>query len=100
MQALVPGLKRVGIVYNTAEANSRKAIEISRRLFSERGLTLEEASVNNTNEILQAAQVLIQRDVQVLWEFGDNTVNQGLEALIKAANDANIPRRQQRCRFF
>jgi len=91
MQALVPGLKRVGIVYNTAEANSRKAIEISRRLFSERGLTLEEASVNNTNEILQAAQVLIQRDVQVLWEFGDNTVNQGLEALIKAANDANIP---------
>jgi ABC-type uncharacterized transport system substrate-binding protein len=91
MQMLVPKLMSIGVVYNSAEANSRKAVSVARSLVAERGLRLEEATVSNTSEVLQAAQVLAQRNVDVLWEIGDNTVNQGLEALIKAGRDAGMP---------
>lgn len=91
MQAVVPKLKSIGIVYNDSEANSRKAVGVARDVVKQRGLTLEEVTVANTSEVLQAAQVLALQNVDVLWEIGDNTVNQGLEALIKAGTDANIP---------
>ncbi|HWL10503.1 MAG TPA: ABC transporter substrate-binding protein [Planctomicrobium sp.] len=91
MQEVVPGLKTVGVVYNNGEANSRKAIELARDICKKRGLKLEESPVSNSSEILQAAQALSQRGVQVLWELGDNTVTQGLEALIKGGLDAKIP---------
>ncbi len=91
MQAIVPGLKTIGIVYNDAEANSRKAVQVARKLLTERGVTLEEVTVTSASEVLQAAQVLTLKQVDVLWEIGDNTVNQGLEALLKAGNDAGIP---------
>lgn len=91
MQAIVPDLKSIGIVYNASEANSRKAVDVANQLLRERGLTLEEATVTSTSEVLQAAQVLTLKEVDVLWEIGDNTVNQGLEGLIKAGNDARIP---------
>ena len=91
MQEVVPGLKSIGIVYNDAEANSRKAVSVARKLVADRGLKLEEATVTNTSEVLQAAQVLVLRGVDVLWEVGDNTANQGLEGMIKAGQQSNIP---------
>lgn len=91
MQAVVPKLKSVGIVYNDAEANSRKAVSMARELIHMRGLTLEEVTVTSTSEVLQACQVLAVRKVDVLWEVGDNTVNQGLEAMIKIGMDTGIP---------
>lgn len=91
MEDIVPDLKTIGVVYNNAEANSQKAVEVARQLVRERGLKLEEVTVNNTSEVFQAATALALKNVDVLWEIGDNTVNQGLEALIKAGNDSRIP---------
>ncbi len=91
MREIVPGLKSIGVVYNGSEANSRKAVSAAKNLLKGRNIRLEEATVTNTSEVLQASQVLALRDVGVLWEIGDNTVNQGLEAMIKAGMDAGIP---------
>lgn len=91
MKQIVPGLQSIGVVYNASEANSRKAISVAKELLQGTGITLEEATVTNTSEVLQAAQVLALKKVDVLWELGDNTANQGLEAMIKAGLDAGIP---------
>ncbi len=91
MHQIAPGLKSIGIVYNDSEANSRKAVSVAKELLSKRGIKLEEATVTNTSEVLQAAQVLVLRGVDVLWEVGDNTANQGLEGMIKAGQQSNIP---------
>lgn len=91
MQQVLPDLKSIGIVYNDAEANSRKAVSVARKLVADRGLKLEEATVTNTSEVLQAAQVLVLRGVDILWEVGDNTANQGLEGMIKAGLQSGIP---------
>ncbi|MEM8678794.1 MAG: ABC transporter substrate-binding protein [Planctomycetota bacterium] len=91
MQAMLPDLKCVGAVYNDSEANSEKAVDAARAVLEQRNLELKTATVSSTSDILPASQALVQQGAEVLWEIGDHTVNQGLEAMIKAGLDAGIP---------
>ncbi len=91
IQRLVPGARKIGTLYNSSEANSRKVVSVAREVFTRRGLTLEEATVINSSEIFQAAQALVARGVDVLWVAGDNTALQGFNAIVKVAGDARVP---------
>jgi ABC-type uncharacterized transport system substrate-binding protein len=91
IQKLVPGVKSVGTLYNSSEANSRKVVSVARDLFKKRGIKLEEVTVTGTSEILQAAQVLTHRNIQAMWVTGDNTALQGFDGIVKAARDAKLP---------
>lgn len=91
IQRLIPAVQVVGTLYNSSEANSRRVIEVARDAFGKRGIRLEEATVINSNEVFQAAQALVARDVQALWITGDNTAIQGFDAIVKTANDAHLP---------
>ncbi|HWP56753.1 MAG TPA: ABC transporter substrate-binding protein [Candidatus Acidoferrales bacterium] len=91
IQTLVPGVRAVGTLYNSSEANSRKVISVGRELFEKRGIRLEEVTVTNTSEIFQAAQALTTRNVQALWVTGDNTALQAFEGIAKAAANARLP---------
>jgi putative tryptophan/tyrosine transport system substrate-binding protein len=87
----VPGVRAVGTLYNTSEANSVKVVGVGREIFKQRGIQLQEIPITGTSEIFQAAQVLTQRGVQALWVTGDNTAFQGFDAIVKAARDAKLP---------
>jgi ABC-type uncharacterized transport system substrate-binding protein len=91
IKRLVPGLRSVGTLYNTSEANSVKVMSVARPIFQKQGIKLEEIAITGTSEIFQAAQVLTHRDVQALWVTGDNTALQGFDAIAKAARDAKLP---------
>jgi putative ABC transport system substrate-binding protein len=91
IQRLVPGIRAVGTLYNSSEANSVKVVGVARDVFKQRGIQLQEIAITATNEIFQAAQVLSQRGVQALWITGDNTAFQGFDAIVKAARDAKLP---------
>jgi ABC-type uncharacterized transport system substrate-binding protein len=91
IQRLVPGVRAVGTLYNSSEANSVKVISVARGIFQQRGIQLQEIAITATNEIFQAAQVLTQRGVQALWITGDNTAFQGFDAIVKVARDAKLP---------
>ncbi|MBF0121121.1 MAG: ABC transporter substrate-binding protein [Desulfobacterales bacterium] len=91
IQKILPNVKRIGIIYNASEANSVKVVEVGGKSLKKRGITLVETTVTNTNEILQAAQSLVLKDVQAVWISGDNTIIQGLEGVIKPVNKAKIP---------
>ena len=91
IQRLVPGIRSVGTLYNSSEANSVKVVGVGRGIFEQRGIKLQEVAITGTNEIFQAAQVLTQRGVQALWITGDNTAFQGFDAIVKAARDAKLP---------
>ena len=88
---VVPGLRRVGTIYNNAEANSRKVIAVAREEFRKHGITLEEVAITNTSEVFQAAQVLTARRIQAFWITGDNTVLQAFEGVLKVADDHRVP---------
>jgi len=91
IQRLVPGVRSVGTLYNSSEANSVKVVGVASGIFKQRGIQLQEVAITGTNEILQAAQVLTQRGVQALWVTGDNTAIQGFDAIARVARDAKLP---------
>ncbi|MGH9524767.1 MAG: ABC transporter substrate-binding protein [Terriglobales bacterium] len=91
MQKLVPGLKAVGTIYNPAEANSVKEMSLAREIFRQRGIRLEEVSINASNEVLQSVQILTGKGIQAVWVPGDNTAITGYEGAVKGAADAHLP---------
>jgi ABC-type uncharacterized transport system substrate-binding protein len=88
---LVPGVKSVGTLYNSSEANSRKVVSVARELFTKHGIKLEEVTVTGTSDVAQAAQVLASRKIQALWITGDNTALQAFDAIAKVSLDRRIP---------
>jgi ABC-type uncharacterized transport system substrate-binding protein len=91
IQKLVPGVKAVGTVYNSSEANSVKVISVARDIFRKRGISLQEVTATNTSEVFQAAQVACARKVQAMWVTGDNTALQSFDAIVKTTTDAKLP---------
>jgi len=91
IRQLVPGVKRIGTLYNSSEMNSVKVISVGRETCQKMGLKLEEVAITGTSEVHQAAQVLVTRDIQALWVTGDNTALQAMAAIGKVAADSRIP---------
>ena len=91
IQKLVPGVKAVGTVYNSSEANSVKVISVARDAFRKRGISLQEVTATNTSEVFQSAQVASYRNVQAMWVTGDNTALQGFDAIAKVTTAAKLP---------
>ena len=91
IQKLVPGVKSVGTVYSSSEANSVKVIKVAREIFQKRGISLQEVTAMNTNEVFQSAQVACHRNVQAMWITGDNTALQSFDAIVKTTTDAKLP---------
>jgi ABC-type uncharacterized transport system substrate-binding protein len=90
IQQLFPGVKAVGTIYNNAEANSRKVMEVARPLFTRQGIKLEEISVTSSNEVYQAAQTLTARNIQVFWITGDNTALLAFSGIAKVAGQVHL----------
>lgn len=91
MLKVKPGLKAVGTLYNSSEANSVKVISVARELFRKQGIRLEEVTVTGTNEVYQAADVVASRNVDALWVTGDNTALQAFDAIGKVAGKHALP---------
>lgn len=88
---LLPEAQTIGYIYNPAEANSVVNTEIAEPAAEELGLTMEIATISNSSEVQTAAEALVARGIDVFFVSTDSTVVSGLEALIKVANDNDIP---------
>lgn len=89
--AMLPDVTTIGYIYNPAEANSVVNTEIAQPAAEELGLTFEVATISNSSEVQTAAEALVARGVQAFFISTDSTVVSGLEALVKVANDNDIP---------
>jgi ABC-type uncharacterized transport system substrate-binding protein len=87
----LPQAKSIGTIYNASEANSVKVVQVAHGLFAAAGMRLEDATVANSSEVLQAAQALASRKVDAFYIQGDNTVIQAFDAVVRAARDARLP---------
>ena len=86
-----PRATRVGTLYNSSETNSRKVVEMAKKDMADKGLTLVENTVVNTNEVYQAVSAICQRQIDVLWITGDNTMMQAFDAVVKVCREHNVP---------
>lgn len=90
IKQVVPGAKRVGMVYNPGEANSVVVVKQLQKLLPEHGMTLVEAAAPRTADVSSAARSLIGK-VDVIYTNTDNNVVSAYEALVKVGQDAKIP---------
>jgi putative ABC transport system substrate-binding protein len=88
---MYPALRRVGVAWNPAEANSRRFTTMARQICQELGIELLEAQVDSPSGIVEAINSLIARDAQALWIGGDVTVSSATETVLKLAERAKIP---------
>jgi putative ABC transport system substrate-binding protein len=88
--SIAPQVKKLGIIYNAGEDNSRVLVEITRGVAKELKLELVDATVTNTGEVFAATQTLVGR-VDGIYTIQDNTVISALESVLKVANKNRIP---------
>ncbi len=87
----LPGLKRLGALYNNSEANSVKIVSVLRGLCAARGIELVEAVANGTSEVVPATQSLAARGVEAVYLPSDNTAYQAFDGLSSQLADRRIP---------
>ncbi len=91
VRRMSPNVKRVGLVWNAAEANSLAHTRFARRVTAEMGIELVEANAENTTAVMEAATSLFSRGIDALWISGDITVTAASDVLIAAALRSGIP---------
>jgi putative tryptophan/tyrosine transport system substrate-binding protein len=88
---MFPGLKRVGVAWNPAEANSRAFVEKAREYCQQIGIELLEANVENSNSVLESEESLVARGAEALWVGGDVTVSVAADSVVEVGKRAHIP---------
>ena len=86
-----PGLRKVGLVWHTAEVSSQAQTADARNAAKALGIELIEANADSTSEVGPAAQSLVSRQVDALLLTGDVMVITAADQLIKAARAGRIP---------
>ncbi|MFC0592966.1 ABC transporter substrate-binding protein [Ottowia pentelensis] len=90
IRQVVPGAKRVGMVYSPGEANSVVVVKEMKDLLAKRGMSLVEASAPRSVDVSSAARSLVGK-VDVIYTNTDNNVVSAYESLVKVGQDAKIP---------
>ncbi|WP_449243213.1 ABC transporter substrate-binding protein [Desulfovibrio sp.] len=86
----VPGIKRLGVLYNAGEPNSVVLVNLLKNECAKAGVALEEATAANSAAVYQAAKSLVGR-VDAVYVPVDNTVVSALEGAIKVCEQNRLP---------
>jgi putative ABC transport system substrate-binding protein len=90
IKRVVPGAKRVGVIYSPGEANSVSIVEALRKAMPASGMTLVEGAAARTVDVATAAQSLVGK-VDVFYAPTDNNVMSAFEGIVKVAQQSKIP---------
>ena len=91
IREMLPERKKIGIVWNSSEANSESVLLKLREHARVTGHEIIEATVTGPAEVLEASRSLIGKGAQVFLNGGDNTLNVGYNSFQKVADEARIP---------
>jgi len=86
----IAGIKTLGYIYTSSEANSISSLALVEEGCKKYGITLVTQSINVSADLRQAAQAIIGR-VDGIYITTDNTVFSALPALIQVCSDAKKP---------
>lgn len=89
IREIQPSAEKLGVIYNAGEANSASNVQRIKTYLNGK-MTVVEATVAGSNEVQAAAQSLAGR-VDAIFMPQDNTVMSAVQALIKVAQDHDIP---------
>jgi len=87
LRATAPSAKRIGVVYNPAEPNAEAAMKVARAAAGPLGFELVEANGSNVTEVVNAADAVLARDIDVFWLLPDTVVSSAAKTLIRRARE-------------
>jgi putative tryptophan/tyrosine transport system substrate-binding protein len=88
---MLPGLKRIGLVWDPSEANSVVTTTLARQVCASMGITLVEANAENSTAIGDATGSLLSRNIQAIWISPDLIASHGLDLIVSKAKIAKVP---------
>lgn len=86
----LPGVDRLGVMYNAGEANSKATVETIKKLSDDMGFAVVEATAAKTADVYQAAKSLVGR-VDAVFIPTDNTIVSALESVLKVGVQNRLP---------
>jgi putative ABC transport system substrate-binding protein len=84
-----PNLKRLGVLYNAGEANSKVTVQGIRDIGQAQGFEVIDATVSKSSDVYQATKSLVGR-VDAVFVPTDNTVVSALESAVKVCTEAKL----------
>ena len=90
MKKLIPTAKKVGVIYNAGEINSQVQVDMAKKVAANLGLTVVEATVTTSADVLQAAQSLVGK-VDTIYVPTDNMVVSAAQSVVQVTNKNKIP---------
>jgi putative tryptophan/tyrosine transport system substrate-binding protein len=90
VRTYMPNLKKLGLLYNAGEANSKANVAGIAALGKELGFEVVEATASKTADVFQAAKSLVGR-VDAVFVPTDNTIVSALESVIKVGVENKLP---------
>lgn len=91
IKEILPEAKRIGTLWTPSEINSQFYLDLAEESANELGLEIIPVPVNNSNEVLYAAQILINKKIDAIYQISDNTINFAFEALGRVAEENAVP---------
>lgn len=91
LQAVVPEASRVGLVYNSGEANSVSEATKATEALEAAGIEVVEGTVVNTNDISQVMNSLVNEDLDAIFTVTDNTIASAMALVGDIAVEAGLP---------
>lgn len=91
MRELFPRAKKIGIIWNPAEACSETCTYKTREAAQKYGFDLLEANVASSSEVIEALRMLIGKRIDLFFTSGDNTVNAAVESVAEVLKRRKIP---------
>jgi len=88
--AKITGIKTLGYIYTSNEANSVSALELVKQGCNEAGLGLVTQAISQSSEVKQAAEAIITR-VDGIYITTDNTVFSAISSLVDVFGRAKKP---------
>jgi putative ABC transport system permease protein len=91
MRTIFPRAKRIGIIWNPAEANSEACTIKAREAAKKYGYELIERTVSTTDEVKDALSALLTKDIDIFFTSGDNTVILAVITVADILKERRIP---------
>lgn len=90
IRQLVPGARKVGVIYNPAHAQTVARVKELQEVLTAQSMSMIEAGVQRPADVGSAARSLLAR-VDVFYSIDDEVLQKAYPALVKVANDAKMP---------
>jgi putative ABC transport system substrate-binding protein len=89
VKAFLPGLTKLGFLYNAGEVNSKILVPLFKAEADKLGFEIVEATVSKSSDVFQAVKSLVGR-VDAVFIPTDNTVVSALESAIKVCEQSKL----------